>query len=266
MLIKELYDVIDELAPFKYSKEIVAAGGYDNSGVILDTGKEFKKVLFSLDLSLAAVRRAKRQGAGAVVTHHPAIYNPTKSLCASDPTSAPVIAAATGGLSVISAHLNLDTAAGGTDASLATALGADEKEVKILSPLTFAGAGYGREFETERTVLTDFVKAAKAELGAKRAFVYGSPYMEIKRAASFCGEGAGYAEEIYKNGGINADVIITSDMPHHLIREFVESGYAIILFTHYATENYGFKKFFDNVSVKLNGKAETVMFTDDRFI
>ena len=141
MLIKELYDVIDELAPFKYSKEIVAAGGYDNSGVILDTGKEFKKVLFSLDLSLAAVRRAKRQGAGA-----------------------------------------------------------------------------------------------------------------------------GYAEEIYKNGGINADVIITADMPHHLIREFVESGYAIVLFTHYATENYGFKKFFDNVSVKLNGKAETVMFTDDRFI
>lgn len=266
MLTKELYEIIDGFAPFKFSNEIVSAGGYDNSGIILDSGKEFKKVLFSLDLSLAAVKRAKRIGAGAVVTHHPAIYNPIKSLCATDPSAAPVIAAANNGLNVISAHLNLDTAAGGTDAALAAALGADEKEVKILSPLTFAGAGYGREFETERTVLTDFVKAAKAELGAKRAFVYGSPYMEIKRAASFCGAGGGYAEEIYKNGGINADVIVTADMPHHLIREFVESGYAIVLFTHYATENYGFKKFFDNVSVMLNGKAEAAIFTDERFI
>ena len=42
-----------------------------------------------------------------------------------------------------------------------------------------------------------------------------------------------------------ADVIVTADLPHHVIKALVESGKCVLQFTHYTTEVYGFKKFSD---------------------
>ena len=81
MQLKNVYEQIDALAPFALSRAYCeATGGYDNSGLLVDCGGEFESVLFSLDLSAAAVDRAKEVGAGLIITHHPAVHAPPKHL------------------------------------------------------------------------------------------------------------------------------------------------------------------------------------------
>ena len=115
MQLKKIYDLIDKCAPFSLSEEYCSRyGAYDNSGILVDCGEDVTGILFSLDCSLASVREAERVGADLLVTHHPAIYAPVRSLQGEDA----VLAAARRGISVISAHLNLDCAGEGNDEML----------------------------------------------------------------------------------------------------------------------------------------------------
>ncbi|MBP5194000.1 MAG: hypothetical protein J6126_04660, partial [Clostridia bacterium] len=59
MKFSELFKAACEIAPVELSEAFVRAeDGYDNSGIIVETRRDIKKVLFSLDLSLACAKRA----------------------------------------------------------------------------------------------------------------------------------------------------------------------------------------------------------------
>lgn len=81
--------------------------------------------------------------------------------------------------------------------------------------------------------------ACNVKFGTEKLVVYGDPDRRIEKVASFCGAGGDEAAE-HKDA---ADVFVTSDAPHHVIREIVENGKALLLLPHYAAENYGFKAF-----------------------
>ena len=73
---------------------------------------------------------------------------------------------------------------------------------------------------------------------------------DISRVASFCGAGVdGGAVMAAKRNG--ADVIVSSDVKHNYICDILESGMRLIVLTHYASENYGFKKIYQDLSGKL---------------
>ena len=113
MKLSELYAIADGLAPKRLSDQYCEKyQGYDNSGVLVDTGKEIVGILFSLDFSLGAIERAVELGANLIVTHHPAIYGKIGSVCENsfDPLGKKLITAIERGISVISMHLNLDMA------------------------------------------------------------------------------------------------------------------------------------------------------------
>ena len=117
----EFYALAEQFAPKSLSDEFCRRyGAYDNSGLLLDSGEEAEKILFSLDLSLAAIERAKREGAGIICTHHPAVYAKLGRLLSSEPASSggKVAACLKAGISVVSMHLNLDAAPCGIDESL----------------------------------------------------------------------------------------------------------------------------------------------------
>lgn len=258
-----LFKILDGIAPFSLSRKAIEKGDYDNSGIIIDSGKVVEKILFSLDLSLAAFKRAKRLGCDTVVTHHPAIYYSVKSLGVTDGVTAAVLKAAGAEMNVISAHLNLDLSESGTDACLSQALGATD--YKILEYLD-EKHGYGREFSTGDVTFGEFVKSAEKALGTKRAVCYGSAGTKIKKAASFCGAGAAHAAKAVQDGATNADVIVTSDIPHHLVKELVEAGKCVLEITHYASENYGFYKFYETSAKKIGNNARAFYFSDKRFV
>ena len=75
MKLSEIYAVADALAPKRLSDEYCKTyGAYDNSGILVDTGKDVQKILFTLDLTNAAVDKALATNADLIITHHPMIY------------------------------------------------------------------------------------------------------------------------------------------------------------------------------------------------
>ena len=184
--LKELFEKLDAFAPLEYSHKLIEKGDYDNSGILIKSTENANKILFALDLTENAVKKAKRLGCDTIVTHHPAIYAPLSCVDATDLTTSAVALALNYKLNVISMHLNLDVAKGGIDQSLALALGA--KEFEILDPLC-DGIGYGRLFEISAVCLKDYVKHVKNVLNTDKVIVYGNKNGKISRVASFCGGG-----------------------------------------------------------------------------
>lgn len=273
----EFFNIIEPIAPIAYSKEFCSRyGAYDNSGLLIDCGNEVRAAVFALDLSAAAVEKAAKIGAGAIVTHHPAIYSKLSSLSCGDETGGAVLAAARAGISVISMHLNLDAAEDGIDECLAravrlaardalgepgceaaTAAGdmAGAAEEKMLNFACGSG-GYGRVYDLAggKEVSAAALKLSLDRvISGKHTLLYASAYKKVKRAASFCGAGADEEAVAFavKNG---ADALISSDFKHHILKEAVSRGMAVIAPTHYASESYGFEKFYLKVK-KIVGTA-----------
>ena len=100
------------------------------------------------------------------------------------------------------------------------------------------GCGYGRKFLVQEQELSLFVKSLKENLNAKNVCVFGEN-KKIKKVASFCGAGLDEKTLALCDG---VDVIVSSDIKHHVLTQAVNSGKCVVMPTHYATENYGFKK------------------------
>lgn len=258
--INGFFSVLDGIAPIRLSYKLIEKGDYDNSGIIVRQNEEIKKVLFSLDLSVGAVKSAKKNKCDTIVTHHPAIYHPIKCL---DSGNAALLFAINANLNVISMHLNLDVAKFGIDQSLAEGLGG--KDIEILDVLE-DGVGYGRKFYSGMSV-AEIKATIRKNLRTARTLFYGDGKKVIGNIASFCGGGAGYAEDMLLSGKLSGvDAIITSDVPHHLIKRFTEDGKALFIITHYAAENYGFKKFYERVKKEVSEKAEVLFYEDKKLM
>ena len=259
LTVKALYELMDGLAPFALSREYCEKFSHrDNSGIQLDCGGAVKGVLFSLDLSAAAIAEAKKLGANCIITHHPAIFSPLFSL-KEEGSGAEILACAKEGISVISAHLNLDSAEDGIDESLMHGLGGSEA-LATMDHLT--GGGYGRVYDIGKKSLAAFTDEVKKTFQSERVLAYGNG--TVSRVASFCG--AGFDEGALMFAAMHgADAIVSSDAKHHLIAAAVEKGMNVVLLTHYAAEHYGFTRFADKMKKLLN-ETPCAVFTDERFL
>ena len=120
MKVKEILDFLGEKAPFDTCEE------WDNVGLLVGSGYlPATRVLVALDVTDGAVEAAKAIGADLIVTHHPVIFRPISRLSAD---SMPYRLAAAG-ISVISAHTNLDKAVEGVNDTLAARLGLTDIEI-----------------------------------------------------------------------------------------------------------------------------------------
>lgn len=253
MKLCEFYSVANELAPKALSDEYCEKyGAYDNSGILIDTGEEITGVLFSLDLSFAAIEKAIENKANLIVTHHPAIYGKIDGIRAGDfqPLGEKLVVALRKGISVISMHLNLDGAKGGIDESLAQGIclsvGAgtsSPQNAQVMHPLSMGG--YGRAYDVEKTPIERLIENIKKTFQTERVCVYGTK-KEIGRVASFCGGGAD-EEAVAFAVNQGADAIISSDFKHHVITLALEKNLTVIALTHYASENYGFEKYYQKI-------------------
>lgn len=232
----------DKVAPVALSDELCKKFGmYDNSGVIADCGDEIVGVTFSLDLSRGAIAEAKRRGHNLIVTHHPAIYGGISRINYADPIAECVKC----GISVISMHLNFDCAPRGIDYHLMKGLGGGNAKILI----KLSDGGYGRVYDIEPFPFFIYVEEIKIAFQSERVLAYGENKL-IKKVASFCGAGCDdNAIAFATESGV--DAFVSSDMKHHEIAELLRRGINVIVLTHYASENYGFGKIYNEISTDL---------------
>ena len=251
-------ELLEGVCPLSLSYKMIEKGSYDNSGLLVKTSEKAEKILFSLDLSSAVVDKAIELGCDTIVTHHPAIYEPLKSLSITGET-APITLAIKNQINIISMHLNLDIATDGIDQLLVKGLGGEN--VEILS-LVDGEHGYGRQAIINECKLEDFVQKIKATFNSDKIIAYGNG--SVNKIASFCGSGASQAVECLQN--LSAETIVSSDIPHHHLKVLIESGKNVVIIPHYVSEQYGFNNFYALLTKLLEGKAKTFYFLDKRFM
>jgi dinuclear metal center YbgI/SA1388 family protein len=257
----DVYDRLQAFAPKSLSDEYCKKyGAYDNSGVLLDSGEEVKKILFALDFSAAAIERAEEIGANLIVTHHPAIYAKIGNILFDDPQGRNLRRAIAKGMSVISMHLNFDCAAGGIDENLMRGIGG-KAAIAVMEPVA-EKCGYGRVYEVAEKNAEDLAKEIQTTFSAKRILCYGEE-RKVKRVASFCGAGAS-EEAILWAKEHNADCVVSSDFKHHILTMAAEREMSVIVLTHYAAEIYGFERIYRQLKDLLG--AESEFFRDDRWM
>ena len=103
MTVGDIYDYIQQKAPFE------TAEPWDNSGLLVgDRHAEVSTVLVALDITTATVEQAVKMGAQLVVSHHPVIFDPLRTVT----PDLPVYRLVRSGVAALCAHTNLDKTAG----------------------------------------------------------------------------------------------------------------------------------------------------------
>ena len=112
--LKEILGFMEETAP-SYLAE-----SWDNPG--LSTGDpegEISTILIALDATEPVIDEAIKKGADLIITHHPVLFRPIKTLRTDTPKGRLITKAIKNDIALFSAHTNLDIAKGGTNDTLA---------------------------------------------------------------------------------------------------------------------------------------------------
>lgn len=229
--VREICDFFNENAPF-YTKF-----DFDNIGLLVgDPAREVQCVLTALDITDAVVEEAAERGAQLIVSHHPLIFDPLKSVTTSDRIGRKIMRLVREGIAAICLHTNMDTADGGVNDCLMAALGGSVTGLLDPHGAHPDGRPYGvaRLGELpEAMELPDFLARVKGTLGVN-ALRYVSGGRPVKRLACCGGAGGSELEKVLRAG---CDTYVTADLKYDHFLCAKEMGLNLIDADHFCTEN-----------------------------
>jgi dinuclear metal center YbgI/SA1388 family protein len=222
--VKELYDYLDERIPRDLSCE------WDNDGLMLcpDAFAGVKKILLALDATDEVAEYAVANGFDVIVTHHPMIFSPLRSLSALEPTARKALFLAKNGISVMSFHTRLDALRGGVNDVLAEKLG-------VMNPVPFGPADeeLGR-VGTLRSPMNfrEFCGMVGEVLACPCVSAIGDK-KTVSRVALLGGGGKDFVKSAAAAG---ADVFVTGEVTYNVMLEAKAMGLCLVTAGHYHTE------------------------------
>lgn len=209
--VKDFYGYLNSIAPFETQED------WDNSGMLVgDMNAEVKKAAVVLDITHEEIKKAKAIGADLIISHHPVIFNPIKSVTKG---SVPYELVASS-INALCCHTPLDIADGGTNDSLAELLGINVTRAD--DPILRLGT-------VEPTTAHELAGKIANTLNTKVR--YADAGKTIKKIAICTGAGCSLIEAA---GEI--DAFITGDASHHNFLDCVQAGITLIAAGHYETE------------------------------
>ena len=116
--LSDILGIINKISP------IGLAESWDNPGLqVGDPTTDVSRIMVALDASSAVIESALQADCQLLVTHHPLIFKPLKSISTSTTQGKSVHAAIRGGLGIVSMHTNYDIVEGGLNDLLSERLG-----------------------------------------------------------------------------------------------------------------------------------------------
>ncbi|KAK6354620.1 hypothetical protein TWF696_003761 [Orbilia brochopaga] len=236
--------------------EHLADKAWDNTGLLLappplpsQTSASLKtpKVLLTVDLTTAVATEAINVNAAMVVTYHPIIFRPLKSLTAENTQQATLLRLAQAGISVYSPHTAVDAVRGGVNDWLASGIsGGVEFEASrtAIHPCDgvqgteYDGAGYGRLVTLKEPIdIRTAVERVKIFLGMgylQVALAKRHDLPQPDRDIRTIGVCAGSGSSVFR--GVRADVLFTGELSHHEALAAKEAGSSVIACFHSNSE------------------------------
>lgn len=250
MTVKELYEYLNKRIPSALSCE------WDNDGLMCcpKSDREVKKVLVTLDISAEAVKHAMKNGCDVILSHHPLVFKPLKSLSYDNGVASRLIKLVQNGISAMSFHTRLDVLPGGVNDALSKKLGLCDVE-----PFGEDGVMMGRVGYVEETTLDEFAKTVKNALGAPAVFYNGQ--LPVRKVAVLGGGGEDFIGAAKKCG---ADTFVSGNIGYHIMADAKENDVNLIEAGHYFTEAPVLDYLADMVK-DADGKIE-IIFTDSNNI
>ena len=236
MTVKEVYEFLDEKFPFNTALE------YDNSGLLVgDETAKVTGVITCLDCSDEAISKAVEIGANLMITHHPLIFKPLSSVTA----DSLVYRLIRNGISLISAHTNLDVADGGVNDNLCFTIGlSNVKKIYDIEGYAFRIGEFEEPMSSE-----DLAELLSDRLKLRVKYVGESAF--IKKVAVSSGSGSDLLETVLKT---EADAFVTADVKHNRFCQAHNEGFTLFDCGHFNTEDVVIKplsKLLEDIGLKV---------------
>ena len=192
-----IIDFLQTLAPLQLQEP------YDNAGLITGNPLDVcKGIICALDATEEVVSEAIVADANLIVTHHPLIFKPLKSLSPTSAIKRALLKAIKHDIAIYAIHTNYDNVIDGVNRALALSLKVKKESLAILSPLS------GKICKLYFTVPKEFseqVKNALFAAGAGKIGLYSECSFEtngigtfrpLEGSRPFIGEASGLRETI----------------------------------------------------------------------
>ena len=226
----EVVEAIDRRVPFR------TAAGWDAVGLqIGDRRRPVSRVAVVHELTDVVAERVLARRTDLVVTYHPLVFRPLRSITAAPGPEGRSFALLAGGISVIAVHTNWDIAAGGTADSLAEALGMGDVEGFAAVETVDGGAAWVGRHGSFDGGAVELVHTVHDALGC-RPRMAGLVDRRIRRLAVLPGSGGSHLDDAIATA---ADAYVTGDISHHEARRALDSGMAVVDAGHAPTERPG---------------------------
>lgn len=215
--VKEIYDFIDSFAPFENAMD------FDNVGILAgDKDTAVTKAVVALDITPDVVLEASNKGAELIISHHPVIFNPLKSLCSD---SVPYMLAQKS-ITAICAHTNLDLSEKGVNTELAKALNLHNIQLIDGKALAFGNLEHTMNCK-------EFAQFVKNNLNCT-----GLRYTVSKNSINCVAVSSGAGgDNVNLALSLNADALVTGEIKHNYILDAVNNNLMIVDAGHYRTED-----------------------------
>lgn len=220
--VKDIFDFMCGLAPMDAAME------WDNPGLLAGHEERVvKKALVALDVSMDVINEAADTGAGLIVSHHPVIFKPIKSVSTATVTGRRLLRLIENGIAAVCMHTNLDVAEGGVNDTLARSLGLRDILPCPGTDNVCRMGGVDTCSPEQLALLT------KSRLGAPGVKLYDAGRL-ISRVAVGGGACADYIPAAIAAG---CDAIVTSEIDHDEAVDGLEMGITMIDAGHFPTED-----------------------------
>lgn len=255
----------DILSTLKNFAPLTLAESWDNVGLLIDPmeSHRIKRILLTNDLTEDVVKEAIDINAGLIISYHPNIFQPLKSVTSKSWKERIVVQCIKHNIAVFSPHTSWDSVRGGVNDWLGQALNVKESSPLSENPLN-PECGPGRLcLLEERLTVEQIIANIKLHIGIphlRLALAKQKTEKDIISTVALC---AGSGSSILK--GVNADLYLTGEMLHHDVLDATQNGIHVILCNHSDSER-GFLKYFQATLHKslLNGEVGVSVSQVDR--
>lgn len=232
MILRELIDIIESVAPLSYQES------WDNSGLqVGDTGADIQAALLTTDVTESVVAEAVSTGCNLIVSHHPLLFHGIRSVVGATPQERCVAEAIRHGIAIYSSHTAMDCYLYGVSGRMMQTLGISDYCILVPgegspanqaeSPISHAdglsqvqpcggqklpfGLGAIGSFP-EPLPYQDFLCLVRDRFSASYVRYTDCPHAMVQRIAVCGGAGAEFVEQAI---AARADAYLTADCKYH---------------------------------------------------
>ena len=248
MNIKDLLSEINDIVPF------ILTETWDNTGLILgDNDMPVSKICLALDATPEVIDHAAELECNLIITHHPLIFNPVRTIDTSTITGAAIRKAIKNDIAIISLHTNWDKS--GLNNALASALRLNN--IRTLQPDKKEEDRIGviGELSQEENI-GNFLKIVKDSWNLSHVICHEVKNIKNISRVALCGGAGGefWLDALHEN----ASVFITAEVKRSHYLAALYKGLSIIETDHYEMENYSLSSLKELLEKKISIDMEII--------